>query len=350
MIKDFKYLAAYSIPLVTVFSLSQDGWGMYGTAFYVFVIVPIADWMFGKGKRNLDAKEVQKKEPMRVFDYMLYLNVPVVFFLLGWSLWNFSTIEYELYEQIGLVLSTGILLATNAINVAHELGHRKGLFERTLSKLLYMPCLYMHFYIEHNFGHHLNVATKHDGASAKLNQNLYFFWIRSVTKQYIDAWKKQRELLEKSSSSFFSFKNDMLCYTIIQPLYLIVIYYTFTYKTMLFAIAIGVVSFLFLETINYIEHYGLRRKKLTSGRYERVKEIHSWNSDHNIGRIILYELTRHSDHHFKSGKKYQILDRFKESPQLPFGYPASILISFIPPLWFKIMNDRIPKEMIVEKS
>lgn len=119
---------------------------------------------------------------------------------------------------------------------------------------------------------------------------------------------------------------------------------------MLFAIAIGVVSFLFLETINYIEHYGLRRKKLSSGRYERVKEIHSWNSDHNVGRIVLYELTRHSDHHFKSGKKYQILDRFKESPQLPFGYPASILISFIPPLWFKIMNDRIPKEMIVEKS
>ena len=78
MIKDFKYLAAYSIPPVTVFSLSQDGWGMYSTTVYVFVIVPIADWMFGKGKRNLDAKEVQKKEPMRVFDYMLYLNVPVV--------------------------------------------------------------------------------------------------------------------------------------------------------------------------------------------------------------------------------------------------------------------------------
>ena len=201
--KDFKYLAAYSIPLATVLSLSQDGWGMYSTAVFVFVIVPFADWVFGKGEKNLTPKEVQKKEPMRVFDYMLYLNVPVVFFILGWSLWNFSTIEYELYEQIGLVLSTGILLATNAINVAHELGHRKGLFERTLSKLLYLPCLYMHFYIEHNFGHHLNVATKHDGASAKLNQNLYFFWIRSVTKQYIDAWKKQRELLTKIKLFFF---------------------------------------------------------------------------------------------------------------------------------------------------
>ncbi|MDB4148743.1 fatty acid desaturase, partial [Flavobacteriaceae bacterium] len=215
--------------------------------------MPIADWLFGKGKRNLDAKEAQAKEPMRVFDYMLYFNIPLVFALLGWSLWNFTTIEYDAFEKMGLVLSMGVLLATNAINVAHELGHRKGLFERTLSKLLYMPCLYMHFYIEHNFGHHLNVATKKDGASAEYNQNLYFFWIRSVTKQYTDAWKKQKELLKTSNSRFFSFKNDMLWYTIIQPLYLIAIYYTFSYKTMVFATAIGVVSFLFLETINYIE-------------------------------------------------------------------------------------------------
>tara|TARA_B100000780_G_scaffold24812_1_gene15783 strand:+ start:1290 stop:2339 length:1050 start_codon:yes stop_codon:yes gene_type:complete len=348
--KDLKYLAAYTIPLATAISLAQEGWGLYCTVFYVFVIVPIADWGFGKGEKNLNQKEVQKKEPMMVFDFMLYFNVPLVFALLGWSLWNFSNIEYENFERIGLVLSMGIFLATNAINVAHELGHRASLFERTLSKLLYMPCLYMHFYIEHNFGHHLNVATSKDGASAKYNQNLYFFWIRSVTKQYVDAWKKQNELLKKSNTRFFSLKNDMFWYIIIQFIYLFTIFYAFSYKTMMFAIATGVISFLFLETINYIEHYGLRRKKLKSGRYERVKEIHSWNSDHNVGRIVLYELTRHSDHHFKSGKKYQILNRFKESPQLPYGYPASILISFFPPLWFMIMNRRVPKEMILEKG
>ena len=350
MLDDLKYLFAYTIPLSALVAIFSNGILTFTTPIYAFIFIPILELIMKDFDAQYDENQKQKKLSNYIFDILLYLNIPFVFFLLFCGLYNLTNTSLMFYEKIGIISSLGILLATNAINVAHELGHRKGLFERTLSKLLYMPCLYMHFYIEHNFGHHLNVATKHDGASAKLNQNLYFFWIRSVTKQYIDAWKKQRELLEKSSSSFFSFKNDMLCYTIIQPLYLIVIYYTFTYKTMLFAIAIGVVSFLFLETINYIEHYGLRRKKLSSGRYERVKEIHSWNSDHNIGRIILYELTRHSDHHFKSGKKYQILDRFKESPQLPFGYPASILISFIPPLWFKIMNDRIPKEMILEKG
>jgi alkane 1-monooxygenase len=100
-----------------------------------------------------------------------------------------------------------------------------------------------------------------------------------------------------------------------------------------------------LETVNYIEHYGLLRKKLASGRYERVREVHSWNSNHVIGRIVLYELTRHSDHHYKSSKKYQVLDYYDISPQMPFGYPTSMVLSFLPPLWFKVMNSRIPEEM-----
>tara|TARA_X000001036_G_scaffold375916_1_gene364993 strand:+ start:223 stop:561 length:339 start_codon:yes stop_codon:yes gene_type:complete len=107
----------------------------------------------------------------------------------------------------------------------------------------------------------------------------------------------------------------------------------------------SVVSFLFLETINYIEHYGLLRKIKSNGKYERVKPHHSWNSNHTVGRIVLYELTRHSDHHFKSSKKYQVLESIQESPQLPYGYPTSILISFFPPLWFKIMNPLVKQHM-----
>jgi len=276
---------------------------------------------------------------------MLYLNLPIVFGLLWLVFTKVQTQEYATYECIGLGLSTGILLATNAINVAHELGHRTPYFERFMSKCLYIPCLYMHFYIEHNFGHHMNVATPNDGATAKYNQTVFSFWITSVTKQYLDAWKCQMKLLKIQNQPFFSMKNDMLWYHLIQPAYLFGVFYFFSFNVMLFAIAIGVVSFLFLESINYIEHYGLVRFKTPSGRYERVQPQHSWNSNFNIGRIVLYELTRHSDHHFKSSKKYQLLNSYEQSPTLPFGYPASILLSFIPPLWFKIMNPLVPKEM-----
>jgi alkane 1-monooxygenase len=344
-VRDLKYLFAYSVPLSAFISFESVGLGTYTSVIYAFVILPFLDLIAGNQSKNLSKDEVDDKKSKWVFDVMLYLNLPIVFGLLSLVFLKIETQEYAVYELIGLGLSAGILLATNAINVAHELGHRTPYFERFMSKCLYMPCLYMHFYIEHNFGHHMNVATPNDGATAKYNQMVFSFWVTSVTKQYVDAWKHQMNLLKIEKRAFVSVKNDMLWYHLIQPIYLFGVFYFFSYKVMLFAIAIGVVSFLFLESINYIEHYGLRRFKMPSGRYERVQPHHSWNSNFNIGRIVLYELTRHSDHHYKSSKKYQLLNSYEQSPTLPLGYPASILLSFIPPLWFKIMNPLVPKEM-----
>ena len=203
----------------------------------------------------------------------------------------------------------------------------------------------MHFFIEHNYGHHLKVATPEDGATAKLNQSIYSFWFSSVTKQYISAWKIQLRMLNRDGLHFFSLNNKMLFYHIIQAFYLFGVYSLFSLEVTLFAIVIGIIAFLFLECINYIEHYGLRRFKNKSGKYERVQLHHSWNSNFNFGRITLYELTRHSDHHYKSSKKYQTLKSYDDSPTLPLGYPASILLSLIPPLWFWVMNPRVPTAM-----
>jgi alkane 1-monooxygenase len=343
--KDLKYLFAYTVPISAYISFVSYGLGTYSTVIYAFVVLPFLDLLTGQDSNNFSKDEALNKKNKWIFDLMLYLNVPIVFGLLFLAFSKIQTNDYAIYELIGMGLSAGILLATNAINVAHELGHRKPYFERFMSKLLYMPCLYMHFYIEHNFGHHLHVATAEDGATAKYNQTVYSFWITSVSKQYLDAWKRQIHLLKTNNSLFITIKNDMLWYHFIQPLYLFMVYYFFSFEVVMFAFAIGVISFLFLESINYIEHYGLKRFKTLSGRYERVQPHHSWNSNFNIGRIVLYELTRHSDHHYKASKKYQILNSYEESPTLPMGYPASLLLSFIPPLWFKIMNPLVPDKM-----
>ena len=343
--KDLKYLFAYTVPIAVYVSFISNGIWTFSAIFYVFLILPVLDILTGETTENMAPEEASYKKNKWIFDLMLYLNAPIVFGLLFMVLSKIQNNSYETFELIGLILSAGILLATNGINVAHELGHRKSFFDRFVSQLLYMPCLYMHFYIEHNFGHHLKVATPEDGATAKYNQNLYSFWFSSVTRQYISAWKIQIQKLKSESFSFFSFKNNMLFYHIIQPVYLIGIYFLFSIEVMIFSIIIGIVSFLFLECINYIEHYGLRRFKTNSNRYERVQPHHSWNSNYNIGRITLYELTRHSDHHYKSSKKYQVLNSHNECPTLPLGYPASILLSFVPPLWFWVMNPRVPKSM-----
>ncbi len=340
---DLKYLFAYTIPLMTLVSISYNGILTFATPLYAFIFIPLLEIILKDYDREYSESQKEKRLNNILFDILLYLNIPFVFGLLAYGFWVLETKSLLPFEMVGIVLSLGILLATNAINVAHELGHRKTQRERTLSKLLLLPCLYMHFYLEHNFGHHKNVATPEDPATSKKNQSVYHFWITSVLKQYKNAWQIQLSILAKGNHTYFSLKNDMLWYSIFQLCYLDLCFLFFGISGLLFALAVGVLSFVFLETINYVEHYGLVRKKLPSGRYERVQTHHSWNSNHIIGRIVLYELTRHSDHHFKASKKYQILENKKESPQLPFGYPTSILLSLVPPLWFWIMNSRIPE-------
>ena len=346
--RDLKYLLAYSIPLMVGIGFLFGGFWTYLTPVYAFGLLPLLDWIVGEDSSNLNKEEAKTKNHHFFYDLMLFLNVPIVFGILAYGFYWYNHFENTTFEIIGMTLSVGIVLGTNAINVAHELGHRKPYFYRFISKLFYLPCFYMHFYIEHNFGHHLHVATPKDGASAKQNQSIYSFWITSVFKQYTHAWKRQMELLKMRKKSFFSIYNDMLWFLFFQLGYAVLMWYLFSVEGLIFTFSIALIAVLLLESINYIEHYGLQRNKLNNGFYERVEPIHSWNSDHKIGRIVLYELTRHSDHHFKADKKYQLLNSHKESPTLPFGYPLAILVGLIPPLWFTIMNKRIPQSNIVK--
>ncbi|MFK7781574.1 alkane 1-monooxygenase [Psychroserpens sp.] len=347
--KDLKYLAAFSIPVAAWIGLFFKGNLVFLTPVFAFIIIPLLELVFPIDTHNLSSGAVENKLKRKIFDWLLYLNLPVVYGLLFFGIFEATNSTIETYELIGMIISIGIVLGVNGINVAHELGHRQNTKERFIGKALLLPSQYMHFYVEHNFGHHLHAATPEDPATARYNQSVYSFWFTSVFRQYSSAWKIQNKLLKNNNKGFFSFKNDMLWYVLFQISYLLIILFVFGNIGFLFALTSGIIGFLLLETVNYIEHYGLLRLKTKSGRYERVKEMHSWNSNHIVGRIVLYELTRHSDHHFKSSKKYQILDCHDESPQMPFGYPTSMVLAMLPPLWFRIMNKRVPKEMVLIK-
>ena len=342
--KDLKYLMSYSIALMAFIGISLGGFYNYLAVVFTFIFIPILETIVKKSDEEYTEEEKKSRLLDPFFDLLLYLNIPIVFGIFFFSLDKLSFTS-SVSDIIGIILSASIVMATNGINVGHELGHRKSIIARTCSKLLYLPCQYMHFYIEHNFGHHINVATPEDPATARYKQTLYSFWITSVVRTYVSAWEIQLKLLKISKRNFFSIKNDMVFYTLFQTIFLAFVYYNFGLYLTLLSILMSVISFLFLETINYVEHYGLLRKKEPSGRYERVKPHHSWNSNHTIGRIVLYELTRHGDHHFKSSKKYQVLESLEDCPHLPYGYPTSILLSFIPPLWFSIMNPLVKNHM-----
>lgn len=346
--KDLKYLLAYLLPISAWEGLAWGGWFAWKTVVLVFGLVPVLEWLLPQSTRNVAEHDENIRSAQRFFDILLYLNVPILYGSVGWyHIWLMQNQAVPFSEILGNTLAIGLVCGTAGINVAHELGHRASRFEQFLSKVLLLPNLYLHFFIEHNRGHHKHVATPHDPASAPAGENLYAFWLRSVAGSWMSAWQIQRDDLRKNGLSFFHFKNEMLVFQIVQIGWLGLVFFKFGTAGLVGAVSIAAVGFLLLETVNYIEHYGLRRKQLENGRFEPVLPRHSWNSNHEIGRILLYELTRHSDHHFKSSRKFQVLRHFDDSPQLPLGYPGSLLLALVPPLWFWRMNRELAKLKII---
>lgn len=344
MFRDLKYIAAYLIPISAVFSLKSTGLSAYTTVILIFGIVPFIELLLPRNAEPYQDEEKVRRDNNSLFDYLLYLNVFIVYAVIAFFIYTITYTEYSTSTLIGWVLSTGIVLGANGINVAHELGHRKNKFDQFLAKALLLPNFYIHFFIEHNKGHHRYVSTPKDPATARYNELIYVFWFRSIVQSYFSAWRIQLSELKKKNITFLSLKNEMFVFQVIQFLYLVAIYLlTKSILSVLLVLFIGLVGVILLETINYIEHYGLLRKQIGENRWEKVQPWHSWNANYEVGRILLYELTRHSDHHFKSTKKYQVLEHQKASPQLPLGYPGAMLMALLPPLWFYVMNRRIPK-------
>ena len=337
----WKYLLVYITPVLVFISIYLGGLWSFLAFGYVFVLVPFLE-LFLKGTTiNLDPGEEEIAKNDRFYDYVIYGLVPCQLGLLIFFLFRLEDQSLMLWEKLGIMTAMGISCGTLGINAAHELGHRKTRYEQILSKILLATTQYMHFFIEHNRGHHKNVSTDEDPASSRLGEHLYAFYVRSVRDSWLSAWQLESDRLKKKQLSFWSFHNEMLHFQIIQLSIVVGILAIFGWDILLFYLGASAMGFLLLETVNYIEHYGLTRLKNENGFYEPTKPVHSWNSNHALGRILLLELTRHSDHHYMSTRKYQVLRHFDESPQMPTGYPGMILLSFFPPLWFKVMHRKI---------
>ncbi len=335
-----KYLSVLTLPALAMVSFTHTGWITFAPMIEAFVLIPILELCFKPNRQNLSNAEEALKKNNRWYDLMVYLVVPVQFVCLWFFLNAMQTPDLSGLTVAGRITAMGLLCGVMGINVAHELGHRNKPYEQWMAKLLLMTSLYMHFFIEHNRGHHRRVSTKEDPSSARYGEMLYVFWMRSVWGAYRSAWHLEAERLKKKGLSGWSIHNEMLLFQLMQVALVIGIYLFFGKLVVFYFILAAVMGFLLLETVNYIEHYGLSRKK-EDHRYERVMPWHSWNSDHMVGRLLLFELSRHSDHHFIASRKYQILRHLDESPQMPTGYPGMMLLAILPPLWFAVMNRRI---------
>ncbi len=341
-IKAFKYLSPITIYILAYFAFTSEGIFTWLTMVYAWFFIPFMELMIKPNKKNLTAAEEEVAKKEKLYDYMLYIFVGLQFLALYTFLNSFHPgINQSNLEKTGRICTMGLLCGTFGINVGHELGHRVNTFEQWLAKASLLSSLYMHFFIEHNKGHHKNVATPHDPSSARYNEPVYLFYFRTIIFSYLSAWKIANEEMKKKEKSFL--QNEMLQAHVIQFAFVACILFTYGFNTAIYFLLAAFMGILLLETVNYIEHYGLQRKEVAEGKYERAMPHHSWNSDHVLGRLMLFELSRHSDHHYLASRKYQILQHHAESPQLPTGYPGSMLLSLVPPLWFYVMNKKIKK-------
>lgn len=342
-----------SLPLVAGFNAL--GWGVAATIawyllpFLVYVAVPWGDYRVGVDGENPPDEVMDRLEADPYYRWCTYLYLPFQYgaLILACYLWSADDLSWLGYDGgLGIAASIGVawtvaITGGIGINTAHELGHKISGSEKWLSKIALATTGYGHFFIEHNRGHHARVATPEDPASSRFGESFWVFLPRSVVGSARSAWALEKERLGRMGKGPWTLRNDNLNAWLMTVVLYGALIAVFGWQVAPWLIVQAVFGFSLLEVVNYLEHYGLLRQKTSSGRYQRCRPEHSWNSDHLVTNIFLYHLQRHSDHHANPMRRYQVLRSFDEAPQLPSGYAAMMVVAYIPPLWRRVMDKRV---------
>ncbi|TGM58191.1 alkane 1-monooxygenase [Leptospira vanthielii] len=345
--KRLSFLLCYVLPILTVFAEGIGGLSYLIVPITVFILLPVLDLFLGRDTSNPTDTNFLKLQNDSYFRYLTETWAYVQLTFVIWSIYRITLFPHSTIEFLLFAIAVGIVTGGVGITVGHELGHKNTRYEQFLSKVIYMTVCYMHFYIEHNRGHHTHVSTPNDPASSQKNQSFYRFYPQTVLGAYKSAWELEKKRLSKLGLGVLHYRNEMVWYTVVTIFFLTTMVLLGSYFSGYQGIRLDILGFLLLQSFvafslleltNYIEHYGLKRNEVTSGKFEKVLPIHSWNQNYFVSNALLFQLQRHSDHHANAGRRYQALRHFEEAPQLPFGYEVMILIALFPPLWFSMMN------------
>lgn len=341
----WSYAIILLIPLISAACLWVGGAWTWAVPVLIFGLVPIAEARLRGDHINLSAEaEAARRGRLWAFDAIIYAALAMHLTLLGALLVGVSAGRWSGLELLGALGTVGLSCGAIGINLGHELGHRQRPLHQWGARVALFSSLYLHFLVEHNRGHHTRVATPDDPASARRGEPLYAFWLRSISGSWRSAWALEARRLGQKGKGPLSLSNEVLTGALVQVGAVLAVGLGLGPAAALAFLVAGLLGALLLETVNYVEHYGLSRAQRPDGRYERVSPLHSWTSDRPIGRALLFELTRHADHHANAGRPYPVLRHFEAAPELPQGYPAMMVLALVPPLWFKHMDAHVDAE------
>jgi alkane 1-monooxygenase len=343
--KRYAWLLGIVVPLSPFFAWFY--WSLTGVgAFWfigpvlVFVIFPLLDMAIGMDSTNPPDSVLKFLEQDRYYRWCTYVFIPIQYAGLVFACWMWSSGDLNVVESLGLALTMGVVGGI-AINTAHELGHKRADSEKWLSRVALAQTGYGHFFIEHNRGHHVKVATPEDPASSRLGESFWAFLPRTVVGSLRSAWDIETTRLDRLEERHFSRHNDLLTAWAMTVVLFGGLALAFGPVVLPYLLIQAVIGFSLLEVVNYLEHYGLLRQKREDGRYERCLPEHSWNSNNVASNVLLYHLQRHSDHHANPTRRYQALRHVNEAPQLPTGYAGMIVLAWFPPVWRRVMDPRL---------
>ncbi len=336
------FALVYLVPVSVAAGYWMGGAFTFLTPVFVFGVVPVIDLIIGVDVRNPAEDEIDRLERMRAYRVLTWGCAPLQVLVVLWGAHVVSGGMPTLTELVGFTVSTGVSSGILGINVAHELIHRVNhRFEPLLGKIMLITVFYAHWGQEHVVGHHRYVATPEDPATARLGESYYAFWPRTVIGGFKKAWEFAAARMEKQGRPVWHPGNPIVVLLVVQAALLVFVGLFYGLPAAVFLVAQGIIAFSLLEIVNYIEHYGLSRQQIGNGRYEPVKPRHSWNSSNWLTNRFLFNLQRHSDHHYKPGRRYQLLRHHDEGPQLPTGYAGMVVLAAIPPLWRYVVDRRV---------
>jgi alkane 1-monooxygenase len=315
-------------------------WSWFSLA-YGYGALTLLDVMVGEDPFNPPSDKVEELAQDSWYRGLLFLALPVYWLSLILSVVAVGTLDLPLWAFAGVTLGAGAMSGT-ALVVGHELGHKSDRVDQIAAKLACALSGYAHFCIEHNRGHHVQVATPEDPASARYGESLYPFALRELPGAFKRGWGLETARLDRKGLPFWHWRNDLLHGYTLHLALVAAATAAFGWIMLPFFLIHDIFAWWQLTMANYVEHYGLLRQKRADGRYESCEPRHSWNTNHIVSNLVLFHLQRHSDHHANPLRPYQALRNFDDLPRLPSGYPGSFLLASIPPLWFAIMN---PKAM-----